>query len=321
VESDNNTHVVKNIVGNDMVIYGKPKALKKISKKKRRPARPTQFDTQLEMAKICWAPVLECLSLLDSKMYNTVEDLPLPKNPYKLKRGKEIIEFERKNPNKKIKWISGSDIQKIHDELIETFGGEMGIADKSQLDAIIDRAKNSRIFGVDQLQTVVHKAAFLMHSLLRYHQFVDGQKRTGVSTAFIFLGLNGYSFWSRDVLEEVHYCIETAQGEHDVDDIRDWLSDRIWSLKNVSGEKEAIDRVVKISTFKGQCTNSDCRSLIHTNTYRTKCPKCGREYELKITNLITTHGINPQITYNIGLHKLEDSRLVSSGVISVEQRK
>ena len=261
-----------------MVLYGEPQS-RKYRKKRRRGGRPTQFDVQLEMAKISWTPVLECLSVSDSKIYKAVEDIPLPsEKPYSVNLGKEVIEIEKEYRHENIKWITGKQIKEIHDDMIITFGGELGIADETQLDALVDRAKNSKIFGHDVLETIVHKAAFLMHSLLRYHQFVDGQKRTGVSTAFIFLGLNGYSFWSRDVLAELHYCMETAQGEHDVEDITSWLSDRIWA-PNIAKAKETINSFVGEKSFKAQCTNPYCRSMLNLKSYRTKCKNCGREYE------------------------------------------
>ncbi len=301
-----------------MVFVGKPKSLKK-SSKKRRSGRPTQFEAQIEMAKISWAPVLECLSLLDSK-HRTIEELPLPEKVYSVNLGERIIDIERKNPHKIEHWISGNDIKIIHDDLIKTFGGDLGIADVTQLDALIDRAKNSKIFGYDPLETVVHKAAYLMHNLLIYHPFVDGQKRTGVSTAFIFLGLNGYTFWSRNVLEEVRYCIETTTGQHNVDDITTWLSNRIWSSKGIK-QKDTIEQIIKGSGVKAQCNNTKCRGIITPKSYRTKCPKCGCEYELTISNVVVTHGINQQVTYRIGLHRLEDSELVMKGVISIEKEK
>lgn len=290
------------------------------SLEKRREGRPSQFDIQLEMAKISWAPVIECLSLLDSKKYRSIEDIPPPPSKYNIDGGKHVIAIERSSPIKVRRWITGSQIKKIHDDLINTFGGELGISDVTQLDSLIDRVKNSIIYGHDPLETVVHKAAFLMHSLLRYHQFVDGQKRTGISTAFIFLGLNGYTLWSRNVLEEVHYCIDTAEGKHDVEDITMWLSDHIYNLKYMP-QKAAINNMLKRRKVRLQCTNTKCRGFISPKSYRTKCAKCGREYELKITNVIASYGLKPHVTYNIGLHKLEDSELVASGVISIKKEE
>ena len=193
--------------------------------------------------------------------------------------------------------------------------------DVSQLDALIDRAKNSMIYGHDPLETVVHKAAFLMHSLLLYHQFVDGQKRTGVSTAFILLGLNGYTLWSRNVLEEVHYCIDTTLGRHDVNDIATWLSNRIWDSRGLS-KADTIKQLAQRVDIKIQCTNPKCRGFLSPKAYRTKCAKCGREYELTIGGVVVTRGPTQQnVTYNVGLHYLGESVLVKSGVIAVEKEK
>jgi len=290
-----------------------------IKQTRRRSGRPTQFETQLEMAKISWAPVLECLSLLDTKKYNSIEEIPPPPDEFSIDLGEMVIEGEKIESHKQIRWISSEQIKIIHDDLIETFGGEPGIADITQLDAIIDRAKNSKVFGHDPLYTVVHKAAFIMHSLLRYHQFVDGQKRTGLSSAFIFLGLNGYTFWSRNVLKEVHFCIETTQGKHDVEDIAKWLSNRILNPEKLE-KGNIINKLIEVrGGLHIQCTNQDCRGPILPKTYRTKCPKCGRQYELRIVNVVLTHGLTPHATFNIGLHKLEDLPIVTSGVVTLNK--
>jgi death on curing protein len=290
---------------------------RKLRKKTKR-GRPTQFDTQLEMAKISWAPVLECLSLIDAKKYNSIEDIPVEDKTPHLNFGQRVLEIERKRnlDNTPIVWITGKQIKKIHDDLILTFGGELGISDETQLDTVIHRAKYSIIYGKDQYETIVHKAASLMHSLLRYHQFVDGQKRTGISTAFIFLGLNGYRFWSRNVLEEVHYCIEIAQGQHEVDEITEWLANRIWDSTEV--ESGTIELLLSTRNLKLQCTQ--CHSFISAKKFRIKCARCGREYEIKLSNVVMTQGISSRIEFNIGLHKLEDSTLVTSGIISLDQK-
>jgi death on curing protein len=282
--------------------------------KKRKKRRLTEFETQLEMAKISWAPVLECLSLLDSK-YRTIEELPLNQEPYHINLGRHVIETEREDPDREIRWITGKQIQLIHDNLIITFGGALGISDKTLLDALLDRAKNSRVFGVDTLETVIHKAAFLMHGLLRYHQFVDGQKRTGLSTAFIFLGLNGYTMWSRNILEEVHYCMETAQGEHEVNEITGWLANRI-GRSDILTRPDTIAQILSKRNVRLKC--SKCQSYISPKAFRFKCVRCGREYEVKISNAVLTSGISSKISYNVGLYKLEDSKLVTSGIISID---
>jgi death-on-curing protein len=297
-----------------MVYVGAP-----FKNRRKRGGRPTRFDTLLEMAKVSWAPVLECLSLIDSKKFKYIEDIPPPPDNFSIDLGERIIAEEKRSRRKQIRWISPEQIKIVHDDLIQTFGGAQGIADVSHLDSIVDRIKNSNFYGYDPLDTTIHKAAFIMHNLLRYHQFVDGQKRTGLSSAFIFLGLNGYTMWSRNVLKEVHYCIETTQGEHDISDITEWLSNRILDLSKVKHET-IIDAILKHpSGVHARCTNQECRGAIALKAYRTRCPKCGRLYELRIANAVVTHGLNPYVTFNIGLHKLEDMPIVKTGIVTLDQ--
>ena len=80
-----------------MVYVGKPKYLER-----RKGGRPTQFETHLEMAKISWAPVLECLSLLDSQKYKSIEDIPQSKGVPNIDLGKHVIKIEKMRPHKKI---------------------------------------------------------------------------------------------------------------------------------------------------------------------------------------------------------------------------
>jgi death-on-curing protein len=273
----------------------------------------SEFENQLEMAKISWAPVLECLSILDSK-HQKIEELCYSQEPYHINIGRFVLETEKEVPERPIRWINGEHVKRIHDDLITAFGGDLGISDVTQLDSLIDRAKHSSFFGSDPLETVIHKAAFLMHGLLRYHQFIDGQKRTGISTAFIFLGLNGYTLWSRNVLEEVHYCIETAQGEHEVNEITEWLANRI-ARADIYKKPDTIAQIMSKNDLKLKC--SKCQNDISPKSFRFKCNKCGREYEVKISNVVIASGITSTISYNVGLYKFEDSKLVTSGIISI----
>lgn len=263
------------------------------------------FDTQLEMAKLSWAPVLEYLALVTDK--SQLEDIPLDEDVHHIGGGEVIIESEKINPNKKIKWLTGTQVKKIHDDMIKTFGGELGISDESRLDALIDRAKNSEIFGQDPYETVIHKAAFLMHSLLRYHQFIDGQKRTGISTAFVFLGLNGYTFWSRYPIEEFHYCIDVAEGKYEVEEITEWISDRIAPSEIADYSPSFIKLFFPYTDSKSfRCTK--CHAFLSPRSFRIKCKRCGTEFELRLRNVVFTRGINGiKMESKLGLHRRDNS--------------
>jgi death-on-curing protein len=59
------------------------------------------------------------------------------------------------------------------------------------------------------------KAAALMHSLIRNHPFVDGNKRTAVLAVLIFYGLNGWEIVT-DQGEIVALAVDVAEGLVDV---------------------------------------------------------------------------------------------------------
>lgn len=66
------------------------------------------------------------------------------------------------------------------------------------------------------------KAAALMDSLVRNHPFVDGNKRTAITAAALFLRFNG----SRLVVENaemVRFALACAQSQRSLDEIVDWF--------------------------------------------------------------------------------------------------
>jgi len=56
-----------------------------------------------------------------------------------------------------------------------------------------DFSAQSSFSGEYLYSTVFVKAAALAHSLILNHPFIDGNKRTGVVSALVFLEINGYS--------------------------------------------------------------------------------------------------------------------------------
>lgn len=80
----------------------------------------------------------------------------------------------------------------IHDDQIERYGGFHGIRDLGLLESALLRPQTT-FGGQDLYITIFDKAASLFHSLLMNHAFVDGNKRTAIAAAIIFLDLNGYT--------------------------------------------------------------------------------------------------------------------------------
>jgi death-on-curing protein len=78
------------------------------------------------------------------------------------------------------------------------------------------------VFGDDAYSTFEDKAAALLHSLVRNHALVDGNKRLAWSAARVFCLLNGRELtYTVDEAEDL--MLRAASGQVDVPQIAAWL--------------------------------------------------------------------------------------------------
>lgn len=95
------------------------------------------------------------------------------------------------------------DVLALHGRSVELFGGGVGIRDVGLLESAL--AMPRATFGDEWLHPSIHEmaAAYLFH-VCKNHPFVDGNKRTALACALVFLGLNGHSvFAPSDALLDV----------------------------------------------------------------------------------------------------------------------
>jgi death on curing protein len=71
-----------------------------------------------------------------------------------------------------------------------TLGDDFAIRDVGLLEAALARPATS-VGGRDAYPTLLEKAAALVHSAVRNHALVDGNKRLGLTPLIVFLGVNG----------------------------------------------------------------------------------------------------------------------------------
>lgn len=92
-----------------------------------------------------------------------------------------------------MKYVDAEEILLIHHQLIERYGGSHGTRDLERVrSAAIAPAQ--AVFGGEQYKNVFEKAAVYARNIIADHPFYDGNKRTGMAAAIIFLKRNGYSF-------------------------------------------------------------------------------------------------------------------------------
>jgi len=110
------------------------------------------------------------------------------------------------------------------EDLLEIAAGVMdqvAIRDVGLLAAAAGRPQVT-VFGDDAYPTFTDKAAALLHSLVRNHALVDGNKRLAWSATRIFCLLNGQDLvYTVDEAEDL--MLSAASGQLDVPEIAAWL--------------------------------------------------------------------------------------------------
>lgn len=107
--------------------------------------------------------------------------------------------------------ISIEETEKLHNVLIERFGGGHGIRDHALLQSALSRPFQT-FDGNDLYTTVLEKAASLIESILTNHPFVDGNKRTGYALMRLFLLNNGLDI-SATQSGKYEFVINIASGK------------------------------------------------------------------------------------------------------------
>lgn len=80
-------------------------------------------------------------------------------------------------------------VLEIHGAVLEAFGGAAGVRDRGLLESAV-AAPQAAYRGVSPFADLVEVAAAYLFYLCRNHAFVDGNKRTAMAAAIVFLRLN-----------------------------------------------------------------------------------------------------------------------------------
>ena len=120
-----------------------------------------------------------------------------------------------------MEYLTPEQVLFIHYRLIEETGGCHGIRDLALLQSAMGRPK-STYDGDDLYPNIFTKAGSLMHSIIKNHPFVDGNKRTAITTASIFLLRKGHTLTaSNDELER--FTLKVASENVEVEEIAQWF--------------------------------------------------------------------------------------------------
>ena len=120
-----------------------------------------------------------------------------------------------------MRYLTPEQVLFIHARLIAETGGEGGIRDLGLLQSSVSPPQ--AVFEGNELYPGLHqKAAALLESLVNNHPFVDGNKRTGITSAAMFLMINNYSLTASN-RELESFVLSIASGKQTLESITEWL--------------------------------------------------------------------------------------------------
>ena len=120
-----------------------------------------------------------------------------------------------------MRYLTASQILLIHSMLIDEYGGSHGVRERNLL-ASLEALPAQTAFGKELYPTIFLKSALYARNIIASHPFFDGNKRTGITCAAIFLENNGYIFTAKEgALEQ--YAILITREKPALESIATWL--------------------------------------------------------------------------------------------------
>lgn len=118
-------------------------------------------------------------------------------------------------------WIDLEDCLGFHDALLSRFGGIAGVRDQGLLESALGNTMQLLAYGNPDLFDLAAPYAF---GIVKNHPFLDGNKRSALMAAAMFLEINGYTFQCPEEQAVLH-TLALAAGEATPDEYAAWLRD------------------------------------------------------------------------------------------------
>lgn len=115
----------------------------------------------------------------------------------------------------------------LNEHMLMLFGGlyivgSDNVSNWNSLSYLVEAVQGS-ICGEELHKGLFRKAAAYAYYIIRNHVFRDGNKRTGMEAAFLFLFLNGCRVTAASDESVVGVALQLADGRMEIDELADWL--------------------------------------------------------------------------------------------------
>lgn len=125
---------------------------------------------------------------------------------------------------KEFVWVLDEVVLALHDEQLAAHGGLSGVRDRGAVESALARPRN--LVAYEACDDIARLAAAYAFGIARNHGFADGNKRTALVTADLFLMLNGFELISSPV-ENVLTILNLAEGSLSEAELTSWTRNNI----------------------------------------------------------------------------------------------
>lgn len=118
-------------------------------------------------------------------------------------------------------YLTKEQILLIHSIIIDETGGSHGVRDYHAF-LTLESLPKQKVFGKELYPTIFLKTAVYVRNIIMAHSFVDGNKRTAVTSASVFLESNGYKIIAKEG-EIEKFALKIINQKLGLDKISDWF--------------------------------------------------------------------------------------------------
>lgn len=117
-------------------------------------------------------------------------------------------------------WLSLRELLAIRRHVVAAGGLRRGVHNRGGLYSAVRRPFTA-FSGYELFPTFHEKVAVLVHSLIAFHPFLEGNEATALVAADVCLRMNGFRI--RNIGDAEAFFRAIARSEHDVASISEWL--------------------------------------------------------------------------------------------------
>jgi len=117
--------------------------------------------------------------------------------------------------------LTADDVVYIHDYILAESGGLPNIQDRGLLESAVNKP-HTHLFGVERYKNPFTKAAALLEAIALYHPFNDGNKRTAMAAAVLFLRFHDINIDFTNQEYET-FMVRVVEKKLSIKVITDWL--------------------------------------------------------------------------------------------------